>query len=81
MMDNWGDGTGSGAGGHMWGDGWGAVAQSPAPIPSGVDHSGSMPLNRRFRDAAGILNQRIAAVSAEVVFMAAGLPLHLKIAS
>ncbi|WP_234989161.1 SHOCT domain-containing protein [Demequina sp. NBRC 110052] len=24
MMHNWGDGTGSGAGGHMWGDGWGA---------------------------------------------------------
>ena len=38
-------------------------------------------LARRFRDAAGILNQRIAAVSTEVVFMAAGLPLHLKTAS
>lgn len=38
-------------------------------------------LARRFRDVAGILNQRIAAASAEVIFMAAGLPLHLKSAS
>ncbi|MGE3782761.1 MAG: bifunctional adenosylcobinamide kinase/adenosylcobinamide-phosphate guanylyltransferase [Alphaproteobacteria bacterium] len=36
------------------------------------------PLGRRFRDAAGWLNQDIAALSDRVVFIAAGLPLVLK---
>ena len=36
------------------------------------------PLGRRFRDAAGWLNQEIAALSNCVVFVAAGLPLVLK---
>jgi adenosylcobinamide kinase / adenosylcobinamide-phosphate guanylyltransferase len=35
-------------------------------------------LARRFRDAAGLANQRLAQACDEVVFLAAGLPLRLK---
>jgi adenosylcobinamide kinase / adenosylcobinamide-phosphate guanylyltransferase len=35
-------------------------------------------LARRFRDAAGIMNQTIAAVADEVEFVVAGLPMTLK---
>ncbi len=36
------------------------------------------PLGRRFRDAAGVLNQAVARVADRVEFVAAGLPLVLK---
>jgi adenosylcobinamide kinase/adenosylcobinamide-phosphate guanylyltransferase len=35
-------------------------------------------LGRRFRDAQGILNQRMAALSERVVLMVAGLPVNVK---
>jgi adenosylcobinamide kinase/adenosylcobinamide-phosphate guanylyltransferase len=35
-------------------------------------------LGRHFRDAAGLLNQRIAALAGKVVFMVAGLPMTVK---
>ena len=36
------------------------------------------PLGRRFRDAAGLLNQRVAAAADHVVLMVAGIPVQVK---
>lgn len=36
------------------------------------------PLGRRFRDEAGILNQKVAGLCAEVFFVCAGIPLQIK---
>lgn len=36
------------------------------------------PLGRRFRDAAGRLNQQVAASATRVLFMVAGLPMQVK---
>lgn len=35
-------------------------------------------LSRRFRDLAGIVNQRVASVATDVVFMVCGLPMAVK---
>lgn len=60
-----------------------ALRRSRVPIAlvaNEVGH-GIVPTNdlaRRFRDEAGRLNQRVAAMADEVVFVTAGLPLTLK---
>jgi adenosylcobinamide kinase/adenosylcobinamide-phosphate guanylyltransferase len=60
-----------------------AVAQAAGPVILVANEVGlgivpDNALARRFRDAAGRLNQAIAAVADEVQFVAAGLPLRLK---
>ncbi|SFG24925.1 adenosylcobinamide kinase /adenosylcobinamide-phosphate guanylyltransferase [Novosphingobium sp. CF614] len=60
-----------------------ALGRCPVPLVLVANEVGMgiVPENalaRRFRDEAGRLNQRIAAIAAEVVFVAAGLPLALK---
>ncbi|TCM17688.1 adenosylcobinamide kinase /adenosylcobinamide-phosphate guanylyltransferase [Novosphingobium sp. PhB165] len=60
-----------------------AVAACPCPIALVANEVGlglvpETPLGRAFRDEAGRLNQRIAAIADSVVFVAAGLPLRLK---
>lgn len=60
-----------------------AVVAAPVPLLLIANEVGlgivpDNALARRFRDEAGWLNQKLAAVADEVVLVAAGLPLHLK---
>ncbi len=58
-----------------------AVRAAPTVLVANEVGLGIVPENalaRRFRDAAGVLNQRLAARAARVHFVAAGLPLVLK---
>jgi adenosylcobinamide kinase/adenosylcobinamide-phosphate guanylyltransferase len=60
-----------------------AMAQARAPLILVANEVGlgivpDNALARRFRDAAGRLNQQVAGSADEVVFLAAGLPLRLK---
>lgn len=60
-----------------------AIARASGPIILVANEAGlgivpDNGLARRFRDEAGIVNQRVAAACAEVQFLAAGLPLTLK---
>jgi adenosylcobinamide kinase / adenosylcobinamide-phosphate guanylyltransferase len=58
-----------------------AEARGPAILVSNEVGSGIVPANalaRRFADAQGILNQRVAATVGRVILMAAGIPLQIK---
>ncbi len=61
----------------------GALAQAHGTVVLVANEVGlgivpSTPAGRRFRDAAGHLNQAVAAQAERVVFLAAGLPMTLK---
>jgi adenosylcobinamide kinase/adenosylcobinamide-phosphate guanylyltransferase len=61
----------------------GALRQAGGPVVLVANEVGlglvpETPLGRQFRDAAGRLNQQVAALADRVVFVAAGLPLVLK---
>ncbi|WFE75070.1 bifunctional adenosylcobinamide kinase/adenosylcobinamide-phosphate guanylyltransferase [Roseinatronobacter sp. S2] len=58
-----------------------AARKGPVWLVSNEVGLGIVPENtlaRRFRDEAGVLNQRIATLASRVIFVAAGLPLQLK---
>ncbi|WP_031295085.1 bifunctional adenosylcobinamide kinase/adenosylcobinamide-phosphate guanylyltransferase [Sphingobium ummariense] len=60
-----------------------AVQACPRPVALVANEVGlgivpDNALARRFRDAAGRLNQQVAALASEVVFVSAGLPMILK---
>ncbi len=58
-----------------------AARRGPSVVVSNEVGFGIVPDNalaRRFRDAAGRLNQQIAAVADEVILMVAGLPMKVK---
>lgn len=57
------------------------AASGPVILVSNEVGSGIVPMNalaRRYADAQGILNQRVAAAIPRVVLMAAGIPLQIK---
>ena len=58
-----------------------SAKQQAITIVSNEVGSGVVPqsaLGREFRDHAGLLNQRVAAVADKVILMISGLPLYLK---
>lgn len=57
------------------------TAQCPVVLVSNEVGTGIVPENnlaRRFRDAAGFLNQRVAACADRVIWMVAGIPVSIK---
>lgn len=58
-----------------------AVQQSPVVLVTNEVGWGIVPMSemgRRYRDASGVMNQRIAAIADSVVMVSCGLPLTLK---
>ncbi|MEL6168761.1 MAG: bifunctional adenosylcobinamide kinase/adenosylcobinamide-phosphate guanylyltransferase [Pseudomonadota bacterium] len=58
-----------------------AIQESPVVLVSNEVGAGIVPENalaRAYRDAAGLLNQQVAAVADEAILVVAGLPVQLK---